>query len=172
VLLQLVVIVTAGWSADHGELRRYANSGDGWHEIGHAVPVAIGEKGLSFDKKEGDHKSPAGKFKIGREYDAAPLVCVDDPSSRDYNKIVEAGRGEDMKMYRKAIVIDFNPKRIRGKGSCVFLHDGESPTVGCTAMKPEALDELSAWLKPGAEIVQLPKDEYEKLKAKWKLPSL
>jgi L,D-peptidoglycan transpeptidase YkuD (ErfK/YbiS/YcfS/YnhG family) len=169
-LLQLVVVVTAGLSADHGELRRYENSGDGWHQIGRMVPVAIGEGGLTFDKKEGDRKSPAGKFKVGREYDAAPLVCVDDPASRDYNSIVEQGSGEDMRMYRKAIVIDFNPKRIRGKGSCVFLHDGESPTVGCTAMKPDALDEISAWLKPGAEIVQLPQGEYDKLRKKWHLP--
>lgn len=168
----MIVIVTASWSADHGELRRYENSGDGWHQIGQMIPVAIGERGLSRDKKEGDHKSPAGRFKIGNEYDRAALVCVDDPSSRDYNSMVKQGRGEDMRMYRKAIVIDFNPERIRGKGSCVFLHDGESPTVGCTAMSPEALDEVSAWLKPGAEIVQLPREEYQKLKVKWKLPSL
>jgi L,D-peptidoglycan transpeptidase YkuD (ErfK/YbiS/YcfS/YnhG family) len=171
-LLQLIVVVTSSLSADRGELRRYENPGDGWHQVGAVVPVAIGERGLSFDKKEGDHKSPAGKFRVGQEYDAAPLVCVDDPTSSDYNSIVKSGRGEDMRTYRKAIVIDFNPQRIRGKGSCVFLHDGESPTVGCTAMKPQALDEIAAWLKPGAEIVQLPRADYQKLKAKWKLPSL
>jgi hypothetical protein len=37
-------------------------------------------------------------------------------------------------------------------------------------MAPDKLDELVAWAKPGARLVQLPRAEYERLKAKWKLP--
>ncbi len=180
-VLQLVVVVTAGWDASRGELSRWEMAEGGWHQVGASVPVAIGEKGLAWGrglraplpgprKREGDRRSPAGMFEIGAVYDAAELVCVDDPSSRDYNQIVKEGRGEPMKMYRRAIVVGHNADAKKGAGSCIFLHDGDSPTVGCTAMAPPALDELTAWLRPGARIVQLPRDVYRRVWRTWKLP--
>jgi hypothetical protein len=188
-LLQLVVVVTSGWSAPRGVLTRWEMNG-AWRQVGAPVEVALGENGLGWGrglkpsgpgpkKLEGDHRSPAGMFLVGRIYDRADAVCVDDPDSRDYNRIVNepaspgrahAPRGEDMRMYRRAIVVGHNQPAKRGAGSCIFLHDGDSPTVGCTAMAPAALDELAAWLKKGAVLVQLPKEAYRQVKRRWKLP--
>jgi L,D-peptidoglycan transpeptidase YkuD (ErfK/YbiS/YcfS/YnhG family) len=181
VLLQLVLVVTAGWDVSSGELSRWESDGVGWRQVGPAVAVAIGDAGLAWGrgtmpagagrkKREGDHRSPAGMFEIGRVYDRVDAVCVDDPESPDYNRIVPKGRGEPMTMYRRAIFVAHNSPAEKGAGSCIFLHDGDQPTVGCTAMAPQRLDELAAWLKPGARLVQLPRAEYQKLKAKWKLP--
>jgi hypothetical protein len=183
--LQLIVVVTHGWDAGRGELHRFERLGDGWHEVGAPVPVALGSAGLGWGrglhpeaprgeprKKEGDRRSPAGLFELGPTYDAADLVCVDDPASPDYNRVVPRGRGEDMKLYRRAVFVAHNPGGARGEGSCIFLHDGDSPTVGCTAMAPAALDELVAWRKPGVLLVQLPRAVYRRVRAKWKLPPI
>jgi L,D-peptidoglycan transpeptidase YkuD (ErfK/YbiS/YcfS/YnhG family) len=180
-LLQLVLVVTAGWDAPTGELTRWEQHDGKWRQVGPAVPVAVGYAGLAWgrgleapmpgrQKREGDHRSPAGRFAIGQIYDRADGVCVDDPESPDYNRIVAEGRGEPMTMFRRAIFVAHNSPAKKNAGSCIFLHDGNSPTVGCTAMAPDKLDELAAWLRPGAQLVQLPRDEYRKLKAKWKLP--
>jgi hypothetical protein len=177
----LVLVVTAGWDSASGTLTRWEGDGARWHQVGAAVPVALGDAGLAWgrglkaagagrQKREGDHRSPAGLFAIGKMYDHAEGVCIDDPESKDYNKIVAEGRGEPMTMYRRAIFVEHNTPAKKGLGSCIFLHDGSTPTVGCTAMAPDKLDELAAWLKPGAHLVQLPRAEYERLKAKWKLP--
>jgi L,D-peptidoglycan transpeptidase YkuD (ErfK/YbiS/YcfS/YnhG family) len=179
VAMQLVLVVSDGWDATHAELRRFERSGDGWHQIGKMVPVALGKRGMAWGrglhsqrptKKEGDGRSPAGIFPLGEVYDGVAKICVDDPKSADYNRIVDEGDGEDMRMYRRAIVVGHNRERARRAGSCIFLHDGDAPTVGCTAMDPRALDEIAAWKKEGALIVQLPRAEYRKLKAKWRLP--
>ena len=180
-VMQLVVVVTSGWDAPRGQLTRWEMSGGGWQKIGETVPVAIGANGLAWgrglrpagpgrQKREGDLRSPAGMFAIGQRYDRAEGVCVDDPESPDYNRVVAEGRGEIMKMYRRAIMVGHNQPAYKGAGSCIFLHDGDAPTVGCTAMLPKALDQLAEWLRPGARLVQLPKSEYDRLKAKWRLP--
>src|SRR5262245_12661114 len=122
-LLRLVLVVTSGWNANRGELTRWEKSGAGWHQVGPAVPVAVGKSGLAWgrglsshkaEKREGDGRSPAGIFALGQEYEQAELVCVDDPTSKDYNRIVGEGRGEDMRMYRKAIFVLHNPKHDKG----------------------------------------------------------
>jgi L,D-peptidoglycan transpeptidase YkuD (ErfK/YbiS/YcfS/YnhG family) len=185
-VLQLVLVVTSGWNASSGELSRWENQGGAWQKVGATVPVALGENGLAWgrglhparsgrQKREGDRRSPAGRFAIGALYergrDPANLVCVDDPASKDYNQVVaDAPKGEPMTMYRRAILVMHNRPAKNGAGSCIFLHDGDSATVGCTAMAPAALDELAAWLKPGAQLVQLPRPVYQQLKAKWQLP--
>jgi L,D-peptidoglycan transpeptidase YkuD (ErfK/YbiS/YcfS/YnhG family) len=178
----LVLVVTAGWNANVGQLTRWEEVGGRWRQVGSAVEVAIGDAGLAWGrglltvpagrkKREGDHRSPAGMFALGFLYERADKVCVDDPKSPDYNRVVtDAPRGELMRNYRRAIFVNHNSEGRAGEGSCIFLHDGSTPTVGCTAMAPDKLDELAAWLKPGAHLVQLPRAEYERLKAKWKLP--
>ncbi len=194
--IQLVLVISDGrsddsdgWSASRAELRRYQRVAGVWQPVGAPIAVAVGENGMAWGrglhspgdartgeptKREGDRRSPAGSFRLGGVYGGAGnSICVDDPESRDYNKIV-AGRpglkGELMSMYRRALVVEHNQPAQKNGGSCIFLHDGDSPTVGCTAMAPAALDELISWLHGGAVIVQLPRPAYQRLKEKWRLP--
>lgn len=159
-------------------------------------------------KTEGDGKSPAGVFALGTAfgYAAQPLPgiklpylvltpsieCVDDASSKNYNRIVDRSTvasdwnsSEHMRdvgeSYRWGIVIDHNATvpgrtapRPRG-GSCVFLHiwhSSDRGTAGCTAMAMNNLESLLLWLDPSRlpVIVQLPESAYQRLAGPWSLP--
>jgi L,D-peptidoglycan transpeptidase YkuD (ErfK/YbiS/YcfS/YnhG family) len=97
-------------------------------------------------------------------------LCVDDTASAFYNLVfdpdtlpgasdwtsAEAMRrdlayGDDL--YRFGAIVQYNPHRVPGAGSCIFLHlwrSPDSPTAGCTAMAEEDLLEILRWLDPEA----------------------
>jgi D-alanyl-D-alanine dipeptidase len=120
--------------------------------------------------------------------------CVDDSRSASYNKIVDErsiadkdwSSAEDMRrkdeLYRHVVVVDHNHIASEsapqpGAGSCIFLHvwrRADSPTVGCTAMPVERMDQLLSWLDPGARprLVALPASIYDEVRSSWGLPEL
>lgn len=115
---QLVLVTSAGWDADSGELRRYERDADdgAWREVGGPVPVMLGRNGSAWglglhaaqvdgpQKREGDGRAPAGVFALGTAfgYDddtgtALPYRamdvddwCIDVGDSPLYNRIVNA----------------------------------------------------------------------------------
>ena len=153
-------------------------------------------------KIEGDRAAPAGVFAIAGSYGAAvsgpggaripythateDWVCVDDPKSASYNRVVDrrtiaadyASR-ETMKRtdgkYDWVIDVRHNPANVPGAGSCIFFHvwaaAGE-PTVGCTAMPEPEIAMLVGTLDPSAVYVLLPSAEYAALAPTWHLPVL
>ncbi len=155
-----------------------------------------------FLKKEGDNRSPAGIFELdtlmyglselapeGVRIPYLPLTkltrCVDDEHSSVYNSIVEDdsltrdwNSAERMGYvdpdYKYVLVIKHNPKRIPGKGSCIFIHTVNVPTSGCTSMDEEDMLTLLRWLDPQKKtiMVQLPHEEYHRLRSEWNLPKL
>jgi L,D-peptidoglycan transpeptidase YkuD (ErfK/YbiS/YcfS/YnhG family) len=116
--------------------------------------------------------------------------CVDDPHSNQYNRVVDRRRikapdwhsSEHMRrkdeLYRWGVVVDHNAdKPSPGAGSCVFLHiwrSPTSPTVGCTALAPDATTQLIAWLDAARApvLVQLPQPVYARVGATWQLPQM
>lgn len=122
---QLIVVTTPDWSTLQGHLQRYerANPHAEWQPVGDSIPVVVGKNGMAWGrglirtdnpeirtasdpvKKEGDGKSPAGVFALGRAfgYDSQPLPglkmqylaltpsieCVDDSHSKLYNRVVD-----------------------------------------------------------------------------------
>ncbi|MBW7888355.1 MAG: hypothetical protein H3C35_08345 [Bacteroidetes bacterium] len=147
-------------------------------------------------KKEGDKKSPAGIFELGYSYGWAEKApegvtypyknitelsrCVDDPNSKAYNSILEETSSKDwnsaerMKIidYKLLIVVNHNPEHLPGKGSCIFLHLNNTPTVGCTAMNDSTMLSLLTWLSPKKKVllVQLPREVYHQVQTQWHLP--
>jgi L,D-peptidoglycan transpeptidase YkuD (ErfK/YbiS/YcfS/YnhG family) len=113
---QMVVVTTPDWNVNHGTLRTYARTADGWKEIGKPAPVTIGKAGSGWGlglsaprhdgpvKREGDLRSPAGVFDIGEAFGYAAKAdtampyralsatdyCVDVSGSPQYNRIVDA----------------------------------------------------------------------------------
>ena len=113
---QLVLVIIPDWNADHGRLRTYERSGNGWRAVEAAQPVTIGHAGAAWGlglnethgdgpiKHEGDGRSAAGVFRIGEafgygsradtglEYRAlqASDYCIDVDGSPLYNRIVDA----------------------------------------------------------------------------------
>lgn len=113
---QLVVVTSAGWDADHGQLQAFQHDGQRWQAHGAAFDVALGRSGSGWGiglhpasadgphKREGDGRSPAGIFAIGSGFGyaasgigalpyqamAADHWCMDVPASPLYNRIVDA----------------------------------------------------------------------------------
>jgi len=155
-----------------------------------------------FMKKEGDKRSPAGIFELdtvfygldalapdGVRYPYLPLTeltrCVDDSNSTVYNSIVEEdsikkdwNSAERMRAvapdYKDVLVVKHNPRREKGKGSCIFFHTVNIPTSGCTSMDEDDMLTILHWLDPKQKtlIIQLPHSEYHRLRTEWNLPTL
>jgi hypothetical protein len=161
-------------------------------------------------KREGDGKSPAGIFGLGTAFGDASqplpglktpymqltpsIECVDDSSSRYYNRVVDRSTvvpdwksSEHMlsvgEAYRWGIVVGHNGgdmvahanPPMPGGGSCVFLHiwsGATRGTAGCTAMPQNQLEALLTWLDPTRKplLVQLPALGYARLARRWGLP--
>ena len=118
----------------------------------------------------------------------AGLKAIDDPESAHYNRIVDqAGVAhpdwtscEDMLRddgrYAVGAVVAHNAEPpLPGAGSCIFLHVRESagaPTAGCTTLALDDMREIAGWLDGATapQLVQLPRAEYERLRADWGLP--
>jgi L,D-peptidoglycan transpeptidase YkuD (ErfK/YbiS/YcfS/YnhG family) len=96
-------------------------------------------------------------------------VCVDEPSSPHYNRIVSrkvAGPGvsvENMSrmlpMYRRGLVVDYPTDSRARAGSCIFIHVWRSPgtgSVGCVAMPEPRVEALQDFAAAGAVIAILP----------------
>ena len=124
----------------------------------------IGANGLTQKKKEGDKKTPKGKFKIHHLFyrkeknfkisTNLKLVEIkrnmgwcDDSKSNFYNKLINTNKKihheklfrEDNK-YDLIIPIKYNfEKPIKSLGSCIFIHltKDYKPTAGCIALKKE-----------------------------------
>ena len=123
---------------------------------------SIGKRGITYNKKEGDQRTPRGTFKFesifyrkDRIKDLRTLLkkkiiqknmgWCDDPSSNFYNKLIKLPfkkKAEKMwlknKVYDVLIVINYNLKPvIKGKGSAIFFHIAKknySPTRGCISI--------------------------------------
>jgi L,D-peptidoglycan transpeptidase YkuD (ErfK/YbiS/YcfS/YnhG family) len=121
--------------------------------------------------------------------------CIDVDDSPLYNQIVDArkvGREavarstEPMRRdihvkgdprYALGFVIEHNSQAARSAGSCIFAHLWQSPgqtTAGCTAMSVASMKQLLGWLERNQRpvFVLLPRAEYERLKAPWRLPEV
>ena len=124
---------------------------------------SIGKNGLSLVKKEGDKKTPKGKFQIEYLYFRKdrlekPLTslkcirikknmgwCNDVKSPKMYNKFFKIKKKiKHEKLNRKdykydlMIPIKYNfISPVTGKGSCIFIHltKNYKPTAGCIGLK-------------------------------------
>ena len=125
---------------------------------------AIGVKGITKKKVEGDKKTPIGTFSLGNLYyrkdrNIKPLTklkcipikkdmgwCNDIRSKKNYNKIIKIKKKKISyeNLYRKDYKYDFlipinynSRKPIIGKGSAIFIHLTKKfkPTLGCVALE-------------------------------------
>ncbi|MBB6308190.1 L,D-transpeptidase family protein [Xanthobacter tagetidis] len=147
---------------------------------GRAIPVALGRAGPAVRKREGDGRTPVGRYRIlralyrpdrmARPKTRLPLAAIrpgdgwsDDPADRRYNRPValpvatsHERMWRDDALYDLVLVIDHNTRpRVAGHGSAVFIHaarPGFSATEGCVALTRGDLRRLVERLAPGAVI--------------------
>lgn len=143
--------------------------------------MALGRAGIGPDKREGDGRTPAGRWRILRVLyrpDAGPRPATrlpsrpiarddgwcDAPRHRLYNRWVKLPfpasherLWRDDALYDLVLVLDHNTRpRVAGRGSAVFVHlarPGFAATEGCVALRRADMRRLLARLRPGAEIV-------------------
>ena len=123
---------------------------------------ALGKKGSTSKKIEGDKKTPKGVYNLGPVYFRKDRISnietklktieikkdmgwCDDVKSKYYNKIIKISEKiKHEKLFRKnrnydiLIPIDYNSKNIKkNKGSAIFIHLTKNyrKTLGCVALK-------------------------------------
>jgi L,D-peptidoglycan transpeptidase YkuD (ErfK/YbiS/YcfS/YnhG family) len=168
---RLIVVTVPTLTSSAGKLRLFERrrSDAGWSVVGAAEPVTLGGRGVAWGrafrylaaddepiKVEGDKRSPAGIYAIGRPFGFAQSqlagylrlqpdsVCVEDRSSPAYNTITsekalgQSGGAQHMGMitrFRRGLIIDYPTDSANRAGSCIFIHiqkkDPTSGTAGC-----------------------------------------
>ncbi|GGH84371.1 L,D-peptidoglycan transpeptidase YkuD (ErfK/YbiS/YcfS/YnhG family) [Pullulanibacillus pueri] len=170
------MIVTAHSSRSSQALLTVYEWGNGNWEKREEMRAVIGQKGITFDMKEGGMRSPAGIYRIRQSFgtEKSPLgiklpyrqttafdYWVDDVTSEDYNQWVVYKGDPDLRwrsyerlsipLYKYAAVIGYNEDAIPNKGSAIFLHIWPGPdkyTAGCTAVSEENIVKLLQWMDP------------------------
>ena len=145
------------------------------------VKCAVGKRGITARKKEGDYSTPKGIYKLKEIFYRGDKVqklktklkktkitrkmgWCDSPKSTNYNKLIKFPFQESAeKLYRNDSIYDIiiitnynmNPI-IRGKGSAIFLHiarNNYKPTRGCIAISKRNMRSLLLTLKLNTKLI-------------------
>ncbi|WP_101650598.1 L,D-transpeptidase family protein [Brevibacterium ihuae] len=148
-----------------------------WHKVGASWNARFGYSGLdprAWTNHEGTGTTPMGNFSLDYAFgrDAKPAGTglryermtrsnynhwCSDVRSADYNKHLRSpsascpsprpGSLYETPQFNLAIAIDFNKKRIRGKGSGVLMHtNGAGSTAGCVSVTSAQMGTTTSWL--------------------------
>jgi len=182
---QLLVVTTPTINDATGRLETYRRqtTRSNWQATGSSIEIVIGLRGLAWGwtaknlsrpgepmKREGDKRTPAGIFELGRAFGSKPAnlpnfltlkkratFCVDDTRSRYYGQIVHRSNvgsrisGEDMatiNLYRRGIIVNYPPNAAKRAGSCIFIHVWRRPgkgTVGCIGASESNVQKLQTF---------------------------
>lgn len=182
---QLILVTSKGYNTDKAKIETYERNKKGRWIRKLSVSGYIGKNGFARNKVEGDGKSPVGKYSLGTSFGQKdnpgtklPFksitnddVWVDDPNSKLYNTWQSKSKtssqwksAENMnhELYTYGFVINYNTNPIvPNKGSAIFLHVGNSYTVGCTATSEANVISMMKWLDPKKNpvIIQTPEKE-------------
>ena len=200
-----LVLVTAETMTDMAaSMRLYerASPAEPWHSLGAPEPATIGRGGMAWSqffaklarrlepiKIEGDKRSPAGIYAIGRSFGTLAsmqpgylkltpdTICVFDPSHPAYNTITSRAKvgpnvyaenmGHILPMYRRGLLVDYPTDGRRRAGSCIFIHVWRSPTTGtagCVAVPEPRVEALQNFSEGGAVLAILPRQALDRLK--------
>ena len=145
------------------------------------IKCSIGKEGITKNKKEGDLKTPKGKFKLKLIFYRKDKIKIlktslkkiaiqknmgwcDDIKSKKYNKLISFPfKYSAEKLWRKdniydvAIVLNYNLNPVKkNKGSAIFLHIAKKnyiPTRGCIAINEKDMLNLTTNLKKNSAII-------------------
>lgn len=173
---QLIVVTKTSASAYSALCSVYEKTNGEWKYVLKDIRAVTGNKGISYNRREGDGTTPAGIFNISQAFGKANnpgtslpyrVVQADDWWAGDsehpdtYNtwqKSPSSGWREsesehliDYEIYKYAFVIDFNTQRTPYKGSAIFFHiapySGRG-TAGCVGVGEGDLVKILKWLNP------------------------
>jgi L,D-peptidoglycan transpeptidase YkuD (ErfK/YbiS/YcfS/YnhG family) len=200
---RLVLVTAPGMNDVAATMRLYerASANEAWRALGATEPATIGKAGLGWSqfflklarrgeplKVEGDKRTPAGIYPIGRSFGVLAssrpdylhvtpdTICVHDLSSPAYNTIASRARvgpavhAENMSrilpMYRRGLLVNYPTDARKQAGSCIFIHVWRSPTTGtagCVAMPEPRVEALQDFAAGGAVLAILPRVALDRL---------
>ena len=133
-----------------------------WTDTGLTTEGCVGENGVSRESYEGSRMTPAGVFPIEEAFyiEDKPetglptfqitenTYWVDDVESELYNQRIELAGEKTWKSaehmieypdaYKYGFVVGYNMNPVEaGRGSAIFFHIGDHPTLGCVATSEE-----------------------------------
>ena len=139
------------------------------------VKCALGKRGIGTKKKEGDKITPKGRYnikfllyrkdrikkiktKLKKIIIKKNLGWCDDPSSKNYNKLIYLPtENSHEKLYKSdnsydiVLVLNYNMSPVKnGKGSAIFIHVAKrnyKKTLGCIAINKIALLKIISEIK-------------------------
>ena len=145
------------------------------------IKCAVGKRGISKKKREGDLITPKGIFKIKKVYYRKDRVknlitkikkiaikkdmgWCDDPKSQKYNKSVKFPfKYKSEKLFRSdniydlVIITNWNwPYAVKGRGSAIFIHSWRKegkPTEGCVALSKYNLIKVAKFIDFGSCLI-------------------
>lgn len=180
---QLVVVVGTGGC--NGDVYYYKKAPSGQWDLAWKEAAVVGRNGISWDKREGDGKTPAGTYRFtmafGLKEDPGTILgyhridaqdyWVDDPESAYYNRLVNTrntaadwNSAERMAAskpaYNYGLALSYNEACEPGKGSAIFLHcftaAYDSGSAGCIRLPEERARELLSSVTEDSRIVIAP----------------
>ncbi|QOY52392.1 L,D-transpeptidase family protein [Candidatus Sulfurimonas baltica] len=154
--------------------------------------IALKQEDSEPVKYEGDKKAPIGIFALDSTFGykknenltmkylhaTKELICVDDSNSGYYNKIINIKDEKpksfeymkrDDSQYELGVVVAHNPKQLKNRGSCIFLHvekAKDEPTAGCTSMSLQNMKKIVSWLDKSKNpiLIQVPESKLKQIK--------
>jgi L,D-peptidoglycan transpeptidase YkuD (ErfK/YbiS/YcfS/YnhG family) len=200
---RLVLVTAPSMNDVVATMRLYerASANAAWRALGATEPATIGKVGMGWSqfflklarrgeplKVEGDKRTPAGIYPIGRSFGilassrpdylhvTSDTICVHDLSSPAYNTIASRARvgpavhAENMSrilpMYRRGLLVDYPTDARKQAGSCIFIHVWRSPTTGtagCVAVPEPRVEALQDFAAAGAVLAILPRGALDRL---------
>ncbi len=186
----MLLVRADSWAASYGTLTQFERKPGGeWVAAGPAIPADLGRHGLAWGrglhplpatgpfKTEGDRKSPAGVFPLGRAFGVAAglpeasrgfpylqtqpsTYCVEDVRSNFYNQIIDSReisrssweKWSELKrrdgLFDWGVVVRQNaPDTRKAAGSCVFLHVWRGPRVPTSGCTALPREQIQAILR-------------------------
>ena len=144
------------------------------------IKCAIGKRGITHKKLEGDNKTPVGVFKFSSIFYRKDRIkkiksslkknvikknmgWCDDSNSKFYNKLIRFPfkfRAEKLwlknNVYDILLIINYNTRPVvKKKGSAIFLHIAKKnypPTKGCVAVSIKDMNLLLSKIKTKTKI--------------------
>ena len=153
---QLIVVDA---EQENATISMYICDEDGlWTDAGLTTTGYVGAKGVNREIYEGNQMTPAGVFPIGEAFyiEEKPetglstfqitenTYWVDDVDSELYNQRIELDGEKTWQSaehmieytdaYKYGFVVEYNQNPVEaGRGSAIFFHVGQQPTLGCIA---------------------------------------
>lgn len=200
--LRLLVVTADGMNTPEATAQLFERRSvrEPWRPASPKEAALIGKSGMAWPpffralarkgepvKVEGDKRSPAGFYRIGKSFGlvasdlpgytriADGMTCVDDLASPAYNSVTTRAavgwtvHGENMwrvPEYKRGLFVDYPTDRAARAGSCIFIHvrlPGKTGTGGCVALPEDRVAALQTFSEPGAVLAILPKQALGRL---------